>query len=328
MRPARLFLAVAMALAGFAAGAAASPLRDRIWLESYLSFPIEDVPFTASAMGYRGRVKEVTAVFDIHDRRGSLATSRETVARFFEDGRAAEEIDTDRLAAQTVFRAVYSYNDRKQIAAITRTDYAAGTTEAIDFLYDAKGFLVGAQMRQDGRIEKNIAIVNTETGQPLLVLTRSPDGQELSRVAYTYADDAVRIAYTGDGGAARVISVFALDAAGRTVAAATQRRDAAAVVDYDGTYRYTYLPDGGKLFHGVEFHPNALPHPTSCVLDREFFANGGASHTQAEGDDVTCQNAPSPRPDVAFDPQGNFTWTRLGPYEHSYRIVYYAAPTM
>jgi hypothetical protein len=327
-RLAILSLAAAIAFAGLPPRADAFTSGDRIWLESYLAFPIENVPFTASAMGYLGRVKEVSAQFDIRDRRGSLATSRETTARFYEDGRAAEEVDTDLLTAQIVFRAVYRYNERKQIAQIARNDYAAGTVETTDFAYDAKGLLIGASMTRDGRIEKSVAIVNTSTGRPLLALTRLPDGREVSRVTYTYADDAVRVAYTGASGAERVISVFALDAQGRPVAAATQRRDAAPQVDYDGTYRYSYLADGGKLFHGVEDHPNALPHPSRCVLDREFFPNGAARRTQAVGDDITCQNAPSPQPDVAFDAQGNFSRSKLGAYEHLYHIVYYATPTM
>lgn len=327
MRLALCSLAVA-ALACFAPAAGAMPSGERIWLESYLAFPIENVPFTASAMGYLGPVKQVAATFAIRDARGALATSRQTVVQFYPDGRAAEETDIDLLTHQIVFRAVYRYNRRNQIAEIARNDYAANTAELIDFAYDANGFLVGATMKSDGRVEKVVTIVNSRDGKPLEVENRLGDGREISRVAYRYAEDSVRIAYTADGGAEQVVSIFTLDAKGRPVAAETQRRDTASVVDYDGTYRYTYLADGEKLFHGVEDHLHAQPQPTRCVIDREFFKNGGVRHAESVGDDITCRDRPSPDPEVGFDVEGNFTHAQLGPYEHAYAITYYAAPSM
>jgi len=327
MRLALFPLALA-AVAGFAPVAKAMPSGERVWLESYLAFPIENVPFTASAMGYLGPVKEVAATFDIRDARGALATSRQTVATFYPDGRAAEETDTDLLAHQIVFRAVYRYNQRNQIAEIARNDYAAGTAELIDFTYDKNGFLVGATMRNDGRIEKLVTIVNSPGGKPLEVENRLADGREISRLAYRYDDASVRIAYTAAGGAEQVISVFTLDAQGRPVTAATERRDTASMVDYDGTYRYTYLADGEKLFHGVEDHIHAQPRATRCVIDREFFKNGGVRHAESVGDDITCRDRPAPDPEVAFDAEGNFTQSRLGPYEHIYAITYYSAASM
>src|SRR5690348_3512229 len=122
------------------------PSGERVWLQSYLAFPIENLPFTAAAMGYLGPVKEVVSRFDIGDARGALASSRQTVVHFYADGRAADETDTDLLAKTSVFHAVYSYNKHDQIAEIVRSDYVAGTVEMIDFQYDARGFLVGATM--------------------------------------------------------------------------------------------------------------------------------------------------------------------------------------
>ena len=316
------------ALLCIAPTARAMPSGERVWLQSYLAFPIENLPFTAEAMGYLGPVKQVVARFDIHDTRGALASSRQTVVHFYPDGRAADETDSDLLAKASVFHAVYSYNKRQQIAEILRSDYVAGTVEMIDFQYDAQGFLVGATMERNGRAEQSVAIVNTSAGKPLAVVNRLPDGREISHIAYTYTEDSVRIAYTAAGGAERVISAFTLDADGRPVAATTERRDTASVVDYDGVYHYTYLPDGEKLFHGVEDHPHALPQPTRCVIDREFFKNGGVRHAESVGDDITCRDQPSPDPEVAFDAEGNFTCSRLGSYEHAYAITYYPAPSM
>lgn len=318
----------AIAVVAVAARASASPLNERIWLQSYLSYPIEDVPFTAAAMGYLGHVKQVSAVFTIHGASGQLLISRETVARFYADGRAAEEVDRDLLHPQITYRATYRYNDHRQIAAITRNDYAEGILEQIDFSYDAKGYLVGARFDRDGKLLKRIAIANSASGKPQAVSILLPDGREISHIAYSYGDHVVAIAYKGDFGAARVTTIFHLDAQGRPVTAETRRRDVAPQADYDGTYRYTYLPDGGKTFHGVELHLHVLPHPTRCVFDRVFYPNGGAKRVEAEGDDITCRNASTPRPEVEFDAVGNFTHTRLGRYEHSYRIVYYPTPSM
>ncbi|HXS41068.1 MAG TPA: hypothetical protein VN766_12855 [Stellaceae bacterium] len=307
--------------------ARALPSGERVWLQSYLDFPIENLRFTAGAMGYLGPVKEVVARFDIGDARGAAASSRETVVRFYPDGRAAEETDRDLLAKTTVFHAVYSYNTRNQIAEIRRSDYVAGTVETIGFQYDAQGFLVGATMERNGRAEQSVAIANTSAGKPLLVTTRLADGREVSRIAYTYTEHGVRIAYTAAGGAERVVSAFTLDADGRPVAATTERRDTASVVDYDGVYRYTYRADGDTLFHGVEDHPHALPQPTRCVIDREFFKNGALRHAESVGDDITCDR-PGPDPEIAFDAEGNVTRSRLGAYEHAYAITYYTTPSM
>jgi hypothetical protein len=324
----RSLSAAALILAGLSAPAAASALTERIWLESYLSYPIEDVPHTAASMGYLGHVKEVSADFTIRGPGGVPMMSRRTVTDFDEDGRAADEVDTDLLLGGTAYRAIYRYNARRQIALITRENYDERRTDTIAFNYDAKGRLIGASFTRNDAPLKRIAIVNDTRGRPLSAATILPDGREISRVTYTYANRAVTIAYAGDFGAAHVTSVFQLDAQGRPLTAETQRRDVERQVDYDGTYRYTYLSDGEKLFHGVEFRPNALPHATRCVFDREFFANGGARHTEATGDGVTCQNGPSASPEAEFDAAGNFTHTRLGPYEHTYRITYFAAPSM
>jgi hypothetical protein len=323
------FLAAALLIvAGLGAPAAASPLTERIWLQSYLTYPIEDVPFTAAAMGYLGHVKEVIADFTIRGPGGAPLMSRRTVTDFDEDGRAADEVDTDLLLGGTAYRATYRYNAKKQIALITRENYDERRTDTIAFDYDAKGLLVGASFTRNGEPLKRIAIVDDASGRPLSAATILPDGRTISRVTYAYAAHSVTVAYSGDFGAAHVISTFQFDAQGRPLTAETQRRDVEPQVDYDGAYRYTYLADGEKLFHGVEFHPNALPHPTRCVFDREFFANGGAKHSAAEGDGVTCQNGPSASPEAEFDAAGNFTHTRLGPYEHTYRITYFAAPSM
>lgn len=316
------------ALLSIAPVARAMPSGERIWLESYLAFPIENLRFTAAAMGYLGPVKQVVARFDVHDAYGALASSRQTVIRFYPDGRAADETDIDLLGKTNVFHAAYSYNKRDQIAEIVRSDYVAGTVEMIDFQYDARGFLIGATTERNGRAEQSVAISNTGAGKPLVVVNRLADGREVSRIVYTYTEDGVRIAYTAAGGAERVVSAFTLDAEGRPLAATTERRDTASVVDYDGAYRYTYLPDGEKRFHGVEDHPHALPQPTRCVIDREFFKNGGVRHAESVGDDITCRDRPSPDPEVAFDAEGNFTRSRLGAYEHAYAITYYPAPSM
>ena len=320
-------LCVALVLPGRALAADGSELHDRIWLESYLSYPIADVAFTASAMGYVGRVKEAESVFAIHGGRAG-GIQRKTVARFFEDGRAVDEVDTDPATARTLFAASFRYDDRKRITNIIRDDMETKQSEAIDFSYDSRGVLAGAVFRNNGLVTKRIEVASAADGRPQEVVTRLPGGQVSSRITYTYGKGTVDIAYEGDFGAARVHSLFTLDAQGRPVAAETQRRDEVPEVDYDGSYSYTYRPDGTKVFHGVELHAYAQPHPTKCVLDEEFFANGGAKSAKAVGDDVTCERPYGTTPVVELDAQGNFRHTRLGAYEHTYQIEYFGVPAM
>ncbi len=327
MRLRALAFAAAATFGAVVSQANASVLSDRIWLESYLSFPLEDVAFTASAMGYLGRVKEASILVNLGG--GALpAVKRKTAVRFYEDGRAAEEVDTDPSTGQILFQASYRYNARNQIATIIRNNYEAKEIETVEFAYDAKSDLSGATVDRNGVVKKRFAIATTSSGQPKEVVTLLPDGRALARVTYTYSDGAVTIDYSGDFGAARVTTSFKLDAQGRPIAAETQRRDDAPEVDYDGHYTYTYLANGDKLFHGVETHPNAQPHPSECVKDAEFFPNGGAKSTKTAGDDITCPDTSSTHPEVEFDQQGNFKHTRLGRNERFYDIEYFGAPSM
>jgi hypothetical protein len=316
-------------IAGLVAGAAApnanaSALEDRIWLESYLSFPVEDVKPTAAMMGYLGRVKQVTLTFRIAPGPGP-GISRRTVTRFHEDGTVVDETDTDLNTASTSFHASYFYDDRRELSRIVRENYAARETETIDFAHDEAGFLVGAVFTTNGQLSKSVEIVNSSAGRPIRARTRLADGRIQSEVTSEYSGDVVTLDYVGASGASHVTTTFRLDAQGRPVSAQTARRDRASEVNYDGQYSYTYLPDGRKLFHGVERYPNAVP-PAQCVFDRELFANGGVKSSSVVGNHVTCPTSSSVEPEVALDGEGNFTHTRLGQYERVYEIEYFDTP--
>jgi len=317
---------VAGLLAATAPDAGATMPGERIWLESYLSFPVEDVALTSAMMGYLGHVKQVTLTFRIAAGPGP-EISRRTVTRFHEDGRILDETDTDLNTASTSFHASYFYGERREITRIVRENYAAKETETIDFAYDAADFLVGAAFRTNGELRKSVEIANSSAGRPVRVLTRLADGRVQSEMTSEYSDDGVTLDYVSASGASHVTTTFELDAQGRPLSAQTARRDRASEVDYDGQYRYIYLPDGRKLFHGVEHYSNATP-PAQCVFDREFFANGGVKSSSVAGNHVTCPTSSAVKPEVALDGEGNFIHTRLGHYDRVYQIEYFNAPAV
>lgn len=299
-------------------------LGDRIWLESYLSYPVEDVKPTAAMMGYLGHVKQVTLTFRIAPGPGP-GMNRKTVTRFHDDGRVADETDIDLDTASTSFHASYLYDGRRELTRIVRENYAARETETIDFAHDAAGYLTGAVFKTNGQLARSIEIENSSAGRPIRVLTRLADGRVQSVVTADYSGGAVTLDYSSASGASRVTTIFTLDAQGRPVSAQTARRDSASEVNYDGQYRYTYLPDGRKLFHGIEQYPNATP-PAQCVFDREFFGNGGVKSSSVIGNHVTCPTSASVEPEVALDREGNFAHTRLGRQERVYQIEYFDTP--
>jgi hypothetical protein len=313
-------------------GFVAHPLKD--------TFRVQRTKASARAMGLIGNVKHATITKITYADDGSLKGKHQTVTTFFEDGRVKAEVDTDLLTSQAISHTSYIYNAAKKITTISDRLDILKRTDSIDFTYDLKGYLTKVTYKTGGAVTEIVEVTNYPDGRPKEALQRLSSGKAEWRIIYEYKDGQVTIEefYDGPLSKGKITSTFRLDGQGRPVNIETQQRDESPAMDYDGSYRYTYLSDGRKTLHASEKHPNAKPRPGECTFDVEYFKNGIEDYRSARliTDVFFCAHPIPSINEVEFDNFGNFKHVKHGDnkvelgravtkwkFEDIYEISYY-----